>query len=210
VRRTFAADCWKQIDILAGYRYFHLQENLGVISDTESIDPNGGVPVGTTFAISDSFNTQNNFNGGQLGVDIQAHNGCWTLGFLAKVALGSVSQRVAINGSTVRDIPNVGTDTFSGGILALDSNIGTYRRNQFGILPEFGVDLRYQLTPLWRVNLGYSLLVLTNVVRPGDQIDLSLDPNQFPPSLGGSQPRFTFQDSDVWLQGINFGVECNF
>jgi hypothetical protein len=210
LRRALHVDCWKRFDVIAGYRYFRLAEDLTISSNTTSIDEQGGVPVGTTFAIFDSFDTRNNFNGGQLGINTQLTNGCWTLDLLAKLALGAVSQTVTINGQTVTTVPDSDPITATGGILALDSNIGTYHRNQFSVMPEFGVDLRYQWTPLWRVNLGYSLLIVTNVVRPGDQIDLNVDPNLFPPSLGGSQPTFAFQDSDVWLQGINVGIECNF
>jgi hypothetical protein len=210
LRRALVVDCWKRFDVMAGYRFFQLAENLTVNSNTTSIDPNGQVPVGTTFAIFDSFSTRNNFNGGQLGLNLQCTNGCWTLDFATKLAIGAVAQRVVVDGGTVTTVPNVQPVTNRGGILALDSNIGRFHRNQFAVLPEFAVDLRYQLTPLWRLNLGYTLLIATNVVRPGDQIDLSVDPNLFPPSLGGTQPKFAFHDSDVWLQGINFGIECNF
>ena len=87
------------------------------------------------------------------------------------------------------------------------TNIGTFNRSQFSALPEIDVNLHYQLTPLWRLNVGYSLLGLTHVVRPGDQIDTRL--NQFPTHLG-TFPMFTFHNSDVWMQGINLGIECNF
>ncbi len=40
-----------------------------------------------------------------------------------------------------------------------------------GGMPEFSANLRYQLTPLWRANIGYTFMLLTNVVRPGDQVD---------------------------------------
>jgi hypothetical protein len=53
-------------------------------------------------------------------------------------------------------------------------------------------------------------MLLTNVVRPGDQIDLNVDPDLFPPAISGSQPKFVFRDADIWLQGINVGIECNF
>ena len=93
------------------------------------------------------------------------------------------------------------------GFDTVESNIGSYTRNQFSALPELGVNLRYQLTPLWRVNFGYTLMGLTHVVRPGDQIDLRL--NQFP-TRQGTFPMFTFNNSDLWIQGLNGGIECNF
>ena len=53
-------------------------------------------------------------------------------------------------------------------------------------------------------------MFLTNVVRPGDEVDLNLDPRQFPPGVAGTQPVFKYNDTDIWMQGINVGVECNF
>jgi hypothetical protein len=210
LRKALVVDCWKRFDVLAGYRYFRLAEGLRINSNTTSIDPESPVEPGTTFAIFDDFDTANSFNGAQLGLNLQMINGCWTIDFLAKLAVGAVAQTVTIDGGTTTTVPGGSPVSSQGGVLALDSNIGTYHRNRFSLLPEFGVDLRYQMTPLWRLNLGYTIMILTNVVRPGDQIDLNIDPNLFPPSLGGTQPRFVFQDSDVWMQGINVGIECNF
>ena len=210
LRRVMYADCWTRFEVLAGYRYFSLAEGLNINTNTTSIDPQSPVPVGTTFSIFDSFSTRNNFNGGQLGLNAQMINGCWTVDLLAKLAIGSTTQHVAINGGTTVTVPEVAPVNNTGGILALGSNIGSYQRSMFSVLPEFSGNLRYQMTPLWRLNLGYTLMLLTNVARPGDQIDTNLDPNQFPPSLGGSQPTFTFHDTSLWLQGINFGIECNF
>ena len=145
--------------VMAGYRYFGLEESLHVATNTTSIDPQGVVPVGTTFGIFDRFSTRNNFNGGQLGINCQVTNCRWTFDFLAKCAIGAVSQRVVIKGGTTTTVPNFPSSTSNGGILALQSNIGSYRRNQFSVLPEFAFDLRYQLTPLWRLNLGYTFMI---------------------------------------------------
>ena len=211
LRRALYADQFRRFDVLAGYRLLYLGEGLDVSTNTTSIDPAGQVPVGTTFGILDRFATNNNFNGGQLGVSMEVNNGRWSISSRFKVALGSVAQRVTINGSTVTTEPGQAPTTATGGVLALSSNSGHYTRNQFGVLPEFGLDLHYQLTPLWRLNLGYTILGLTNVVRPGDQIDTSINPNLFPPPIAaGSQPAFAFKNSDVLIQGINFGIEANF
>jgi hypothetical protein len=209
LRRALVIDCCRRVDILAGYRYFHLGEGLGIRTNTTSIDGQT-VPVGTTFLTQDIFGTANNFNAGQLGVNMQFFRGCWTLDVLCKLALGGVSQRVDINGSTTVTVPDEEPVTNEGGVLALDSNIGKYRQTRFGIMPEIGVNLRYQWSPLWTFSLGYTFIGLTNVVRPGDQIDLQLDPAQFPPGVPGTFPQFAFHDSDVWVQGLNFGIECDF
>jgi hypothetical protein len=213
LRRALYVDGYRRVDVLAGYRFLSLNEGLQIATDTTSIDPSGTVPVGTTFSVLDSFSTRNSFNGGQLGLSTEYFNGRWSLTVRGKVALGNVAQRVTINGSTVSTVPSSAPVTNVGGVLALPSNIGQYSRNQFGVLPEFAVDLHYQLTPLWRVNAGYTIMGLTNVVRPGDQIDTRVDGNQLPPPSGTGPftfPTFAFHNTDLLIQGISLGLECNF
>lgn len=209
LRRALVVDCCRRVDILAGYRYFYLAEGLHMRTNTTSLDSQTA-PVGTTFAIEDLFNTRSQFNGGQMGVNLQTVRGCWTFDLVGKLALGGVSQHVVINGSTVRTVPDEDPQTFEGGVLALDSNIGTYKRSRFSVMPEIALNARYQWSPLWTFSMGYTFIGVTNVVRPGDQISLQVDPAQFPPGVPGQFPAFAFKDSDVWLQGLNFGIECNF
>ncbi len=206
IRRALYNDGWRRFDVLVGYRYFRLSEGLNIQTNTTSLQ----TQVGTQFSINDAFNTNNNFNGGQLALNWQFYRGLWTLDLLGKVALGGVSQRAKINGSTTVIATDGSTTTSTGGILALPSNIGNHNQTVFGVLPEFDINLRYQWTPLWRLNIGYTFMALTNVLRPGDQVSLNVDPAQFPPGTSGTFPVFAFNQSDVWLQGLNFGIECNF
>jgi hypothetical protein len=213
IRRALFFDGCRRLDVLAGYRFFQLNENLRIATNTTSIDQEGTVPVGTTFDLFDSFQTRSQFNGGQLGFNAQYFGGCWNLDLLFKLAIGGVTQTANIDGQTVVTAPGTASVTNTGGILAQNTNIGHFRRTQFSVLPEFGVNLHRQLTPCWRATLGYTVLCVTNVVRPGDQIDTQLDPNQFPPPATAGPftfPTFAFRDSDVWLQGINVGIEYNF
>jgi hypothetical protein len=207
LRRSLYSDCWRRIDVLAGYRYMRLGESLNISTNSTSLDSS---TLGTQFAVQDMFSTGNNFNGGQIGVNMQLYRGCWTIDLLGKIALGGVSQQARINGSTVITPVDEAIQTYNGGILALPSNSGQFNQTVFGAVPEFGVNLRYQWTPLWRVSVGYTIMALTNVLRPGDQIDLNIDPSQFPPGTAGTSPVYKFNQSDLWLQGINLGVECNF
>src|SRR5262249_30067376 len=119
---------------------------------------------------------------------------------------------VGIDGRTAITLPSEPATNFTGGILALPSNIGGYHRGRFAVLPEFGATLHYQINPIWKVNAGYTLLILSNVVRPGDQIDTRVNTNQFPPAVPGPTtfPKFVFNDSDVWIQGVNIGLEACF
>jgi hypothetical protein len=213
LRRALYADDCRRVDVLAGYRFFQFNEGLRINTNTTSIDPSSTVPVGTTFGVFDSFNTRNQFNGGQLGINSRYSNGCWGIDLLAKLALGGMTQTVRIDGGTVVTVPQTPAVSNTGGILAQNSNIGSFQRTRFSVIPEFGVNLHRNLGQCWRANLGYTVMVITNVARPGDQISTQLDPNQFPPPATAGPftfPAFAFHDSDIWLQGINVGLEYNF
>lgn len=94
-----------------------------------------------------------------------------------------MSQEVDIRGQTV--ISNSQTDdgTYAGGLLAQRTNIGTYRRDQFAIVPELGVTLGLRIAPRMRATFGYSFLYMSRVARPGEQIDLDVNPDLLPPEF---------------------------
>ena len=183
----------------------------------------GGVnPAGTTFNIHDTFGTQNLFNGGNIGLRTEWYmSPRWSFDVLTKVAIGVVDEKVSIAGNTVTTVPGSPATTANGGILALPQtvtgvgpggNIGDYNRTRFTVLPEIDANFHFQLTPLWRVNFGYSFMYIANVVRPGAQIDPVVDPNRFPPPLtpANPHPTFTWNESSLWLQGVNLGMEARF
>ena len=95
--------------------------------------------------------------------------------------MGQTHTEVLINGWTTV-ISNGNSVGYSGGQLALPSNMGTHSSQQFSVMPEIGFTLGYDLTPRLKATAGYTLLYWSNVARPGDQIDLNLDQGQFPPA----------------------------
>ena len=99
-----------------------------------------------------------------------------------------------------------------GGLLALASNSGTHDSGQLSVVPELGCTLAFDLASQVRATVGYNLLYWNAVARPGDQIDLNLDPRQFPPSAvtGATRPQFVLHTSDYWAQGLNLGLEVRF
>ncbi len=185
------------------------------IMNTNSTVLSGGLPVGTNFAVNDTFGTKNQFNGGQIGVMWQRSVGRWALDATTKLALGSINERVSVSGTTLVSVPNNTPVSQTGGFLALGSNSGTYGRNVFSVLPELNTNLSCQLSPLWRLNVGYTLMLVTGVLRAGDQIDRNINPAQFPPPGAGSNttppnPSHTVFSTDLWVQGVSVGAECRF
>ena len=127
-----------------------------------------------------------------------------------RVGIGNVHQTVLIDGSTSITENNITTD-HNAGFLTQRTNIGTYQRDRFTMVPELGITLGYQMTRRLRGTIGYSLIYWGNVVRPGDQVDLDVNTNLLPPEVnpftGPLRPQFQFQQTDYWVQGLSYGLE---
>ena len=204
-------DCCR-IDAVFGWRNFRFNDNIGINENLTSIDPTSGTAVGTQFNINDSFRTINTFNGFESGVIAQKYRGRWMTEGSFRLAAGNTQQIIAINGSTVVSFPGQPTATNQGGLLALSSNIGRYKFNEFNVIPLFSGRIGYRVTPRFTLLAGYTALFWGQVARAGDQIDTTVNPNLIPPSSGGSphRPHFVLNTSDLWLQGITLGGEVYF
>jgi hypothetical protein len=196
---------WK-VELVGGYRFFRADDSITI---NDSFNTQGGLLAPTTFASTDVFGAYNVFNGGEVGFDLQKRiGGRWSMSSLWKLGLGNVHQKVSIAG--VNTITTLGTTVASpGGLLTQPTNIGTYSRNQFGVLPEMQFNLRYDLTCNWRFLLGYTFLYLNNTQRSGSAIDTTLNPTQINGGTltGAARPAFGFVSTGFWAQGMNFGLE---
>src|SRR5262249_12040293 len=91
------------------------------------------------------------------------------------------------------------------GLLAQGSNIGRHFHNHFAVVPEVGLKVGYQVNDNLTVFAGYSVLYLSDVVRPGEQVDLVVD------KTGNLQrPRVTRNNSSFWAHGVNAGLEWKY
>jgi hypothetical protein len=139
---------------------------------------------------------------------------------IGKVALGTMQQRVSVNGFLeTNDYTNYGpTQIFPGGYFALQSNGGDHSRNAFAVVPEVGLNLGYRLTQQATVYVAYSFLYASDVARPGQQINRNINPTQAvaygndPPAklVGAAQPGFNFNTTDFWAQTISVGFVYRF
>ncbi len=175
--------CCNRLDAICGFRYVQLNDGLGV-GENLAIAPNVPGAGGTTFAIQDQFDTVNRFYGGQIGLRDEVRRGRFFVDVSGTVALGAVQEVVDVGGATVITPPGGAAVVRDGGLLALPTNIGRHTQSRFAVLPEVGLNVGYQLTDGIRVYTGYNFLYLSNVVRPGDQIDRVLNPTQVPVSGG--------------------------
>jgi hypothetical protein len=209
--------CGFRLDLLAGFRYLNLDEDLTVVEDFTRLVPSQQFPdevAGTRVVITDRFATDNDFYGGQLGTVMEYRRNRWTLDLRTAVALGVTNQQLTIEGNQVRSIPGQPPLNFQGGLLALNSNIGQFSRDVFSVVPEVGVNVGYQVTDHLRAYVGYNFLYWSNVIRPGDQIDRVIDVNRVPrfappgvPDATTIRPAVLFRETDFWAQGVNVGME---
>jgi hypothetical protein len=133
-----------------------------------------------------------------------------------KLALGDMREQVNIAGSTAyTPLPGGQTTTFNTGILAAGTNIGNHHSDRFAVIPELNFKLGFEINDHWRVWAGYDFLFVSNVVRPGDQIDRRLNPSQIPlpppagaqPLVGVAQPAVLFRTTSFIAQGVSLGLQ---
>ena len=203
-----------RVDFIAGYRNYRLDDNIAIIENLTAQNISPYIPEGTTFDVEDSFRTMNEFHGGELGLITNVRRGRWSLELLAKMALGNNSSTVSINGSTDIDRPGDEPVHYDEGLLALDTNSGRYHHDNFIVIPQFGIELGYDLTCCLRAYCGYNFIYWAQVARAAEQIDTDVNVSYVPGGgvtpRGEPAPTFTYRDSDFWAQGLNFGLEWNF
>lgn len=209
-------------DLFFGYRQLGLQDDLTIAESVfvtrNTSNPLVGNPAGTAFAIRDQFSTSNRFYGGQIGSECQLRYGDWSVGLRSSVALGCTQQTIDISGSTTRTLPGGAATTVGGGLLTQGgTNIGRYSRKLFGVVPEAGLTLGYDVFDWMRITCGYNFLYWNNVARAGEQVDngVNLSYAPFPPAgiaagQGTRRPAPQMTSSDLFVHGITFGLEFRY
>jgi Putative beta barrel porin-7 (BBP7) len=213
------------VNALLGYRQADLRETFGFTQDVTrtvgipllSLDGNS-IPAGDSLQIADRFGTHNAFYGCDIGLRTT-----WSpfskvaVDLTTKIALGAVSQKLDVSGSTTQLSPGgAPVASVPGGLFALPAlNLGTISHSDCAVLPEVAIRLRYSVTDWMDVSVGYDFLYWNNVIRPGDQvpstINSSFSPSQVPFANGGPlAPLPTFHRTDFSVQGFNFGLELRF
>lgn len=208
-------DAWR-VDLVGGFRYLQLRESYTITTSSPYNPPNPADIWNTT----DAFDARNRFYGLQAGARTTFDQGPWVGGATAKIALGTMQQRVSVNGYLeTNDYTNYGpTQIYPGGYFALPTNSGDHSRNTFAVVPEIAFNVGYRLTPQATVYVAYSLLYASDVARPGDQINRNINPSQTvswgndPPvsPVGPAQPTFGFTTTDFWAQSLSIGVAYRF
>lgn len=199
------------VTLLAGFRYLELDEwinitaNSALFVNTTYTDNYGNVlasaPAGSTVTVIDQFGTHNDFYGGQVGARVEYNVNRWWFSATGFLAIGGNHETVNVNGTTTVYPVNGSPVPLAGGNYAT-LQIGHYAQDRFAVAPELRLNAGYQITPHIRATLGYDLMFLTNVLRPGNQIDNTYD--------GVVHPLVPMKTSTYWTQGMNIGLQFNF
>jgi hypothetical protein len=199
------------INLLGGYRYLELDESLTITANsnlftTTTYNDNMGnvlvtAPPGSAVTVIDSFGTRNQFNGGQVGAQFQYLWGRLSVVGAVKLAIGGTHEVVTVNGNTTVLPVNASPVPLAGGNYAT-LQVGRYASDHFALAPQVQLSLGYQLTPWMRTQIGYDFLYLSQVARPGNQIDNTYD--------GVAHPLVPMSSSSFWAQGLTFSLLFNF
>lgn len=159
--------------------------------------------------LADQFNTRNQFYGGQAGLRSTLNKGRFSLELSGTVALGSNHETVIIQG--VRTNSAIAEGNVESGLLAFPTNIGSYSRNQFTVIPELKANVGFDLVRWLRPFISYQFLYWNKVVMPGEQIDRAVNfASVGTPGFGPRRPAFSFNDTGFWAQGLTTGVRLGF
>jgi hypothetical protein len=207
---------------LLGFRFLDLRDDL-TMSQSSTVLPLGvgffnGLPIttGGNLSVTDEFRTINEFYGGQIGVKAGVTWWRFTLNGAAKVALGSMQEDANLSGSTTAKT-FFGSATVPGGLYVLGTNSGGHDRNILTVVPEGNLTFAVEITSQVKLTLGYNIIYVSDVARPGNLIDRSINRTLLPSSQtfnpaipGPAKPGFTWSGTDFWAQGINVGLSLRF
>jgi Putative beta barrel porin-7 (BBP7) len=221
------------LEFLVGARFFELEERLTLDTSSTAIAvppivspsvffPGGGGlfagnPVGLgTITTSDSIRTFNEFYGAQVGFRGEKGLGKFSLAFTGKVAAGMVREWVELDGASASTVGGTAS-VQPGGILNLAQDLCKHRTDRFAWMPEGNINLACYITPKCRIQVGYSFMWISNVLRPTSVTTPVLAPSLIPTSPtftgappGNVPPRDLIHDTDFFLHGFNVGFQISF
>ena len=202
LRRQIYRDCGARVDLVFGYQFARIAEDLSIQSSTNAQD------LGAQLDVRDVFRTRNEFHGGTVGLMYQVDQGCWQWNGLAKIGFGNMHETATLQGSQTITAGQTVTDDV--GLLVQSTNRGFRTRDQFVVSPELNLSLTYKLNDCWDLSGGYSFLLYSHVLQPGGTIDRDLAVNLADPPTGTQRPTNSLNDNAYWLHGVNIGVVRRF
>lgn len=200
-----------EVSGLAGLRFLDLSEGLGLAFDSVG---QSGAYVGQSGRAFDSFKTNNRFYGGSFGARARYRYGSWAAELTGRVGVGASQETLSVNGGFSSIGFPGGYRTGTEGVFAQPANEGHFSSTRFAVVPEASLKLGWQVTPSLQLTAGYDVLFVTDVIRPGDQINRNIPKGQtfqqagVPPST--TSPTRLFRSSSFLAQGVSLGASFRF
>ena len=206
VRKLLLAGHCNRFDLIGGYSHSYVEDGVDIRDSLTALNADR-VPIGTIIDTHDSFEVKNKFHGGFIGLMAESADGPLSWSTMAKVAFGNMNQEARISGSSTTTVPGAGSASNPFGLLALPSNIGSYDQDEFAIVPELNVSVRYNVSNNFQLLLGYSFIYWSEVALSGDLIDLNVNTTQIDGNLVGpaAPTQQPLQSDGFWYTGLNIG-----
>ncbi len=210
--------------VFAGLRTLSLNETLGIAHTSRPIAGVAGGPtfLGTPVAANeavlsyDRLQSQNRFYGAQIGLRWQYTNDRFTMGFTGKLGAG-MNQSLTLNtGETALYRNGVGVANVPGGLFTVGDNRRRGFETTFSYVPEFQLDVMWEVAPNFRLKLGYNFLYWASVLRPANTYERTVNASLVPSSPefglpgGGFRPASIANQTDFWMHGLILGIEWRF
>ncbi len=176
------------VNLLGGFRYLSLEEDLSILQNTQALD--GTAVLNTRQGVE----ADNRFYGGQTGLSSGVQLGRVYLGTTGKFALGVTQELVRSEGG-------FGIAGGAGPLPALVATGSNNRTNtELAYVAESQFEVGYQISPHVNAMLGWNFLYWNKVARPGDQIS---DVVNRPPTQDVTTTNF-------WSQGLTATIGIRF
>ncbi len=206
-----------KIDFVVGGRYlyfgedYELNDNYTVnLTSVSAATVVPGLPTTIAVGTYDRIIAHNNFYGGQAGFDAETDLGNLYLDARVVCALGANEESVNITALS----------TSPAGIVLGGSNygagdVGDHLRMRISVIPETNLRVGYMFNPNIRAWVGFDGMYMFNVVRSAGQVASAGAPLQV--TVGSTSTiatvnpfAFHFTDSNLPVEGVNFGIEFRF
>lgn len=195
-RFHFIQQCRFKLDVLAGFYYNQLVDNLNITSQKTVLSL---VALPEVIRVNDQFNCTNNFYGVLAGGVAEFCYNRWSFRTKCKLGIGTMQKNVRVKGSTITfrgaDLGTITVEKF--GLLANLSNIGKHNHNKFEVIPELQATLEFRVWKQLRLTAGYTCIYWPSVVLSGEQVNLNLN---------SVEPSFHHKDKSFWMQGVTTGL----
>ena len=197
------------VDVLYGYQYMRMDDSLSIATRTFETAP---TPA-TLLNVRDTFDAENEFHGGQLGLAARYRERGWSFNGTLKAAAGSLRRTSIRTGSRLTTIGANQTPD-PNGLLVRSTNGGTIEDNTFAWVPELDATIGWRWTKNLDLTFGYHVIAMTDSLLVSGMIDPRLAVNAEPIPNGSTtppgpqNPSAALRYDTFYIHGIHFGVQC--